>query len=45
MSQKSSAPPPRMPAEKLLRDLRLTTRKHHSVEDRIRIVLKGLEAG
>ena len=45
MSQKSSAPPMRVPAENLVRDIRRAARKHHSAEDRIRIVLKGLEAG
>ena len=38
MSQKSSAPPMRVPAEKLVRDIRRATRKHHSAEDKIRIV-------
>jgi hypothetical protein len=42
MSQKSSAPPVRMPAEKLVRDIRRATRAHHSAEDKIRIVLEGL---
>ena len=42
MSQKSSAPPVRVPAEKLVRDIRRATRKHHSAEDKIRIVLEGL---
>ena len=42
MSQKSSAPPARVPAEKLVRDIRRATRKHHSGEDKIRIVLDGL---
>ena len=41
MSQKSSAPPARVPAEKLVRDIRRATRKHHSAEDKIRIVLEG----
>ena len=43
MSQKSSAPPTRVPAEKLVRDIRRATRKHHSAEDKIRIVLIVLE--
>ncbi len=43
MSQKSSAPPTRVPAEKLVRDFRRATRKHHSAKDEIRIVLEGLE--
>jgi transposase len=42
MSQKSSAPPSRVPAEKLVRDIRCATRKHHSAEDKIRIVPEGL---
>ena len=42
MSQKSSAPPVRVPAEKLVRDIRHATRKHHSAEDKTRIVLEGL---
>ena len=42
MSQKSSAPPTRVPTEKLVRDIRRATRKHHSAEDKIRIVLEGL---
>jgi transposase len=42
MSQKSSAPPARVPAEKLVRDIRRATRKHHAAEDKIRIVLEGL---
>jgi hypothetical protein len=39
MSQKSSAPPVRAPAEKLVRDIRSATRKYHSGEDKIRIFL------
>ena len=42
MSQKSSVPPTRVPAEKLVRDIRRAMRKHHSAEDKIRIVLEGL---
>jgi transposase len=42
MSQKFSAPPTRVPADKLVRDIRRATRKHHSAEDKIRIVLEGL---
>jgi hypothetical protein len=41
MSQKSSAPPARVPAEKLVRDIRRAARKHHAAEDRIRNVLEG----
>ncbi len=42
MSQKSSARPTRVPADKLVRNIRRATRKHHSAEDKIRIVLEGL---
>jgi len=42
MSQKSSTPPARVPAEKLMRDIRRATRKHHPAEDKIRIVWEGL---
>ena len=42
MSQKSSAPPSRVPAEKLVRDIRRALRKHQSAEDKIRIILEGL---
>ena len=51
MSQKSSAPAAREPAvapakkppaERVVRDIRRRTRKHHSAEDKIRIVLEGL---
>ena len=49
MSQKSSAPAARpydmtaKPAvEQAVRDIRRATRKHHSAEDKIRIVLEGL---
>ncbi|MFN9096021.1 MAG: hypothetical protein ACK5WN_17175 [Alphaproteobacteria bacterium] len=41
MSQKSSAPPTRVPAEKLVRDIRRATRKHHLAEDKIRNVMEG----
>lgn len=37
MSEKSSAPPTRVPTLKLVRDIRLATRKLHSAEDKIRI--------
>ncbi len=30
------------PAEKVVRDIRRKTRRHHSVEEKIRIVLEGL---
>ena len=42
MSQKSFGLPVLVPAEKLVRDIRLATRKHHSAEDQIRIILVGL---
>ena len=42
MSQQSSAPPARVLAEKLLRDIRRATRKHHFAEDKSRIVQEGL---
>ena len=32
----------RTPAEQVVRDIRRATRKHHSAEDEIRIVLEGL---
>jgi len=42
MSQKFAGRPTRVPAEKLVRDIRRATREHHSAEDKIRIVLEGL---
>ena len=44
MSQKSSAsaPAPKPPAEQVVRDIRRRTRKHHSAEGKIRVVLGGL---
>jgi transposase len=48
MSQKSSAPAARAPkaakapAERVVRDIRRATRKQHSAEEKIRIVLEGL---
>jgi transposase len=51
MSQKPSAPATREPAvapatkpaaERVVRDIRRRTRKHHSAEDKIRLVLEGL---
>jgi transposase len=51
MSQKSSAPAAREPAvapakkppaERVVRDIRRRTRKHHSAEEKIRLVLEGL---
>ena len=34
MSQKFAAPPARVPAKKLVRDIGRATRKHHSAEDK-----------
>jgi transposase len=42
MSQKSPAPAPKLPAEKVVRDIRRATRRLHSSEEKIRIVLEGL---
>src|SRR3712207_7997237 len=49
MSQKSPTPAGReptaaakAPAERVVRDIRRRTRKQHSAEDKIRVVLKGL---
>src|SRR3954470_17502696 len=42
MSQRSSVPTTKAPAEQVMRDIRRATRKHHSAEDKIRIVLEGL---
>ncbi len=48
MSPKPSAPTareaaaPKPPAERVVRDIRRATRKHHSAEEKIRIVLEGL---
>ncbi len=42
MSQSFATPPARVRTEKLARDIRRATRKHHSAEDKIRIVLEGL---
>jgi transposase len=42
MSQKSSATIAKPSAEKVVRDIRRATRKHHSAEYKIRIVLEGL---
>jgi hypothetical protein len=41
----SKKPPPhrtRVPAEKLVRGIRRATRKHHSIDGKIRIVSEGL---
>ena len=40
MSQKSGHPT--SPSERIVRDIRRATRKHHAAEDKIRIVLDGL---
>ena len=42
MSQKSSTAAAKAPAERVVRDIRRATRKHHSAEDKIRVVLEGL---
>ncbi len=48
MSQRSSAPAARAtaatkpPAEQVVRDIRRRTRKQHSAEEKIRVVLEGL---
>jgi transposase len=42
MSQKSFAPAAKPSAEQVVRNIRRATRKHHSAEDKIRIVLDGL---
>ena len=47
MSQKSPAPAgqaaaAKPPAERVVRDIRRRTRKQHSAEDKIRVVLEGL---
>jgi transposase len=40
MRQKSG--PEKQPAEEIIRDIRRTTRRHFSAEEKIRIVLEGL---
>ena len=44
MSQKSPAPAAaaKAPAEQVVRDIRRRTRKQHTAEDKIRVVLEGL---
>src|SRR3954467_5918549 len=42
MSQKSVVSMTKAPAEQVMRDIRRAARKHHSAEDKIRIVLEGL---
>jgi len=44
MSQKSSALPRRVPAEKLVRDIRRATRKHHSADSKARSVPEELDS-
>lgn len=39
---RQKAGPQTSAAEKKIKDIRRATRKHHSAEDRIRIVLEGL---
>ena len=39
---KQTSGPARKPAEAVIKDIRRATRKHHSAEDKIRIVLEGL---
>jgi hypothetical protein len=41
MSRKSSDPPMRVPAERLVRDIRRAARKRHSAEHKIRILQEG----
>lgn len=43
MRQKSGPQEPA--AERVLKDIRRATRKHHSTEDKIRIALEGLRGG
>src|SRR3954471_22011853 len=42
MSQKSVVSLTKAAAEQVMRDIRRAARKHHSAEDKIRIVLEGL---
>ena len=42
MSQKSSTSAAKPPAEQVVRDIRRRTRKHHTAEEKIRVVLEGL---
>ncbi len=42
MSQESSVLAAKPPGEKVGRDSRRATRKHHSAEDKIRFILEGL---
>ena len=43
MSQKSAPLNPKPSAERVVRDIRRATRRHYSAEDKIRIVLEGLD--
>ncbi len=45
MSQNFAAPPARVPAEKLVRDIGRATRKHHSAEDKAPHVIAGKRNG
>jgi len=45
MSQKFAAPPARVPAEKLVRDIGRATRKHHSAEDKTPTLPQAKETG
>jgi transposase len=44
MSQTSSAPIAKPPAETLVRDIRRATREHHPAEGKIFVVLEGLRS-
>ena len=44
MSQNSSPPTPKPPAERVVRDMRHTTLRYFAAEYEIRIVLEGLRA-
>jgi transposase len=39
---RTKTPGPKVPAERVLKDIRRATRKHYSAENKIRIVLEGL---
>ena len=39
---RTKSPSPKVPADRVLKDIRRATRKHYSAEDKIRIVLDGL---
>jgi len=42
---RTKTPSPKVPAERVLKDIRRATRKHYSTENKIRIVLEGLRGG